>query len=169
MILDRHAPFHLHHVQITVGSVGLDGRVSWRAHVRSKRLCMMHDFGITETRIILFDCPMVRRRGSVAIVSSATCLPQAFWRQDSWKNSASAHTFYCCYDEAFLNSLQTFGLARSAAGGHPFEFKHGEPIFFGVLPRSDAEKSDALKPAEVCSLGETCALLQSCRWLRGSL
>lgn len=46
--------------QITVGSVGAEGRIDWRVHVRSKRRCMMHDFGVTASRVVLFDCPMAR-------------------------------------------------------------------------------------------------------------
>lgn len=56
---------------------------------------------------------------------------------------------------------QTFGLARSAAGGHPFEYLHGQKLIFGIFPRSEGAKSDAVKPAEV-SLGLsssiTCAI-----------
>lgn len=120
--------------QITVGSVGLEGRVDWRAHVRSKRLCMMHDFGCTESRIVLLDCPMARPPLALHLLRmQIRCL------------------CFARLTRAADLPAQTFGLVRSAMGGHPFEYQHGGSIWLGFLPRAEGAKSDPQKPAEVSS------------------
>jgi len=87
---------------VTVGVVAADGRLTHRARIPVARPSMQHDVGITTTRTVLLDGPLV------------------------------------------------FNLAKSAAGGRPFDFVRGEALRFGVLPRHGSADDVVWIDAESC-------------------